>query len=251
VEPCDDRGITTISGIDSRRSCPLLLVDDDSSLATLLTEYCKAKGFSITSALNGEDGLRLARQKHFLLIILDVMLPGIDGFEVLRRLRRSSKTPILMLTTRGAAMDRVQGLERGADDYMTKPFHPEELLARVKSIMRRVYPKQEIQFITIGDVTLSDTERSITLDGTRLEVTGAEFGLLKLLLGNPGDPISREELIPRIFDREPTRFDRSIDNLVNNLRRKLGPHRDGVERIKSVRNVGYCYVLPNEYAGSV
>jgi DNA-binding response OmpR family regulator len=226
--------------------CPLLLIDDDRSLASLIAEYCASGGFSITSALNGEEGIRLARQQYFNLIILDVMLPGIDGFEVLKRLHRSSNIPILMLTTRGAAMDRVYGLENGADDYLAKPFQPEELVARIKSILRRSDPPNPAARFSLGDLTVDELERSITLDGQSIDLTGAEFHLLKLLLNHPGDPLSREELIPRIFGREPTSFDRSIDNLVNNLRRKLGLHPDGGERIKSIRNIGYSYVVAND-----
>jgi two-component system, OmpR family, response regulator CpxR len=225
---------------------PLLLIDDDRSLASLLAEYCAAGGFSITSALSGEDGIRMAGQQFFMLIVLDVMLPGIDGFEVLRRLRQTSKTPILMLTTRGAAMDRVHGLESGADDYLAKPFQPEELVARIKTILRRVYPKDDAAKLIFGDVTVDQLERSVLLGDEPIEVTGAEFHLLWLLLSHPGDPLSREELIPCIFGREATAFDRSIDNLVNNLRRKLGPHADGTERIRSVRNIGYCYASRND-----
>jgi two-component system, OmpR family, response regulator CpxR len=225
---------------------PLLLIDDDRSLASLIAEYCAAGGFSITSALSGEAGIRMARQQYFMLIILDVMLPGIDGFEVLKRLRQTSKTPILMLTTRGAAVDRVHGLESGADDYLAKPFQPEELVARIKTILRRVYPKDDAAKLTVGDVAIDELERSVLLGDERLELTGAEFHLLRLLLNHPGDPMSREELIPRIFGREPTAFDRSIDNLVNNLRRKLGPYADGADRIRSIRNIGYCYAIRND-----
>jgi DNA-binding response OmpR family regulator len=171
------------------------------------------------------------------------MMPGIDGFEILKRLQRSSSIPILMLTTWGAAMDRVQGLEGGADDYRSKPFQPEQLMARFKSIIRRVYPKEDLGKLTAGDLIIDEAERSAFINEQRLELTGAEFSLLKLLLAHPGDPLSREELIPRIFGREPSAFDRSIDNLVNNLRRKLGPYPDGSDRIKSVRNIGYCYTI--------
>jgi DNA-binding response OmpR family regulator len=229
---------------------PLLLIDDDRSLASLIAEYCAAGGFSITSALSGEDGIRMARQQFFMLVVLDVMLPGIDGFEVLKRLRQSSKTPILMLTTRGAAMDRVHGLESGADDYLAKPFQPEELVARIKTILRRVYPKDAAAKLIFGDITVDELERLVLLGEERIELTGAEFHLLRLLISHPGDPMSREELIPRIFGREATTFDRSIDNLVNHLRRKLGPHTDGTERIHSVRNVGYCYAIRNDGMGT-
>ena len=246
----DNRPVTTFALSAPAQLPPLLLIDDDRSLASLIAEYCTAGGFSITSARSGEDGIRMARQQHFLLIILDVMLPGMDGFEVLRQLRRTSKTPILMLTTRGAAMDRVHGLETGADDYLAKPFQPEELVARIKTILRRVYPKEDEAKLTVGDVTLDELERSVLLGRDRLELTGAEFHLLRLLLSHPGDPMTRDELIPVIFGRESTAFDRSIDNLVNNLRRKLGPQADGTDRIRTIRNIGYCYTVRNDGAGA-
>ncbi|MBB5062887.1 response regulator transcription factor [Granulicella mallensis] len=226
----------------------LLLIDDDRSLAALITEYCGSGGFSITAADTGEDGIRLAQQQYFLLIILDVMLPGIDGFEVLRRIRYSSNTPILMLTTRGAAKDRIHGLESGADDYLPKPFQPEELLARIQSILRRVHPRENLATFTLGDLTVNNLERSITLEGRPLDLTGAEFHLLKVLLSQPGMAVSREELVRRIFGREPSGLDRSVDNLVNNLRKKIGAHANGKDRFKSIRNVGYCYICGNDGA---
>ncbi|GGH00248.1 response regulator transcription factor [Silvibacterium dinghuense] len=235
---------------DSGQLIPLLLIDDDRSLAALLAEYCTAAGFSISSALSGEEGILRSRQQHFFLIILDVMMPGIDGFEVLKRLRQTTNIPVLMLTTRDAGADRVRGLEGGADDYLAKPFQPEELVARIKSILRRVHPRDTDGQMTAGDLILNEAERSVTLANQKLDLTGAEYSLLRLLLLSPGEPLSREELIPRIFGREPTSFDRSIDNLVNNLRRKLGTHADGAERIKSVRNVGYCYVLYESGSGT-
>jgi DNA-binding response OmpR family regulator len=242
----DNKAVSTFALSAPIQLSPLLLIDDDRSLASLIAEYCAAGGFSTTSALSGEDGIRMARQQFFMLIVLDVMLPGIDGFEVLKRLRQISKTPILMLTTRGAAMDRVHGLESGADDYLAKPFQPEELVARIKTILRRVYPKDDAAKLIFGDVTVDQLERSVSLGDERIELTGAEFHLLRMLLSHPGDPMSREELIPCIFGREATAFDRSIDNLINNLRRKLGPHADGTDRIHSVRNIGYCYAIRND-----
>ncbi|WP_254061551.1 response regulator transcription factor [Granulicella sp. L60] len=243
VKKRDNRTVTGLRLETAREMSPLLLIDDDRSLASLLAEYCGPAGFSITSALSGEDGLRMARQEYFLLIILDVTLSGIDGFEVLKRLRRSSQIPVLMLTTRGAAMDRVLGLENGADDYLAKPFQPEELVARIKTVLRRTHPEEQVKRIVLGDISLDTMDRSVTLSDQPLELTGAEFHLLKLLMSHPAKPLSREELIPRIFGRDSTSIDRSIDNLVNQLRRKLGSHADGSERIRSIRNIGYCYVI--------
>lgn len=239
----ENRYVTRLPKTVNGALAPLLLIDDDRSLASLLAEYCAAGGFSIASALNGEEGIALVRQRNFQLVILDVMMPGMDGFEVLKRLRSCSNIPILMLTTRGAAMDRIQGLESGADDYLAKPFEPEELVARVKTILRRVQPAEHSVRLSVGDVVVDEVERSTRIKGKAVELTGAEFSLLKMLLANPGDPMSREELIPKIFGRGPSAFDRSIDNLVNNLRKKLGTHPDGSDRIKSVRNIGYCYVI--------
>ena len=234
--------MTRISAQHSAKPSPLLLIDDDRSLALLVADYCSEDKYTVTSAETGEEGLVLARQQHFVLVILDVMLPGIDGFEVLKRLRRTLNTPVLMLTTRGAAMDRVQGLDGGADDYLAKPFQPEELVARIRSILRRVHPKETPSRYSVGDITVDETERSVTLSGQRLNLTSSEFQLLTLLLTHLGDPLSREELIPRVFGRDASSLDRSIDNLVNNLRKKLGMRSDGADRIKSVRNVGYTYV---------
>jgi DNA-binding response OmpR family regulator len=220
----------------------LLLIDDDLSLATLIREYCHSKGLEVTPAATGEEGICLSQQRRFQLIILDVMLPRMDGFEVLKRLRQCSNIPVLMLTTRRATKDRVQGLEGGADDYLAKPFQPEELVARIRSILRRVYPAPKAARLFVGDLTLDEMGRSVTVGPAEIELTGAEFQLLRLLLSTPGVPRSREDLVPQIFGREVKGFDRSIDNLVSSLRRKLGPHPNGSERIKGVRNVGYAYV---------
>jgi two-component system response regulator CpxR len=239
-----------VTGSVLRPSASLLLIDDDRSLAALIGEYCAPAGFTITPAFTGEEGIRLIRQQYFPLVILDVMLPGIDGFKVLARLRRHSTVPVLMLTTRGAAMDCIQGLDLGADDYLSKPFQPEVLVARIKSILRRTGQKEQAGRLSLGDVTLDDLERSTTVGDMRVDLTGAEFHLLHLLVMHPGESLSREELIPRIFGREAGTFDRSIDNLVNNLRKKLGTHPDGAERIKSIRNVGYSYVIVNDEANT-
>lgn len=243
VTPGEQNECVSSSHFPSAHASPsdLLLIDDDLPLAKLIAEYCEPHGLSVASAATGEEGVYLSQQKRFLLIILDVMLPGMDGFEVLKRIRQRSNIPVLMLTTRGATRDRVQGLQTGADDYLPKPFQPEELVARVHSILRRSYPQPRATRLVVGDLDLDEPRRSVTLGGHPIELTGAEFDLLRLLMEQPGTPLPRKKLVPRIFDRDVQSVDRSIDNLASNLRRKLGQHSDGSERIKSVRNVGYTY----------
>jgi two-component system, OmpR family, response regulator CpxR len=220
----------------------LLLIDDDLSLGALIREYCETDGLMVTAAATGEEGVYLSEQRRFQLVILDVMLPGMNGFEVLRRIRQRSNVPVLMLTTRGAARDRIHGLQSGADDYLPKPFEPEELIARIRSILRRAYPRETMAHLVVGDITLDESERSVTVRSDEVDLTGAEFHLLRLLLESPGKPLTREELVPQIFGRDVASFDRSIDNLVANIRKKLGPHPAGAERIKGIRNVGYVYI---------
>ncbi len=227
----------------------LLLVDDDVALGELVSEYAAYEDYAVTTANTGELGLRMLTRKAFALVILDVMLPGIDGFEVLERLRHFSDVPVLMLTTRGAASDRIRGLKMGADDYLPKPFEPDELLARVKSILRRIQPSMNgLSFVSIGDLELDERFRRVTRGSLAVELTGAEFILLQLLISNPGTTFSRQELIPRVLSRQESGIDRSIDSLVSNLRRKLGPFPDGSERIRSVRGVGYVYVIEQQEA---
>jgi two-component system response regulator CpxR len=227
----------------------LLLVDDDVALGELVCEYAAYEGYVVTTADTGELGLRIMARKAFALVILDVMLPGIDGFEVIERLRHFSEVPVLMLTTRGAASDRIRGLKSGADDYLPKPFEPDELFARVKSILRRIHPSLHgLSFVSIGDIELDEPFRRVTRGGEAVELTGAEFSLLQLLISRPGTTLSRQELIPRVLSRQESGIDRSIDSLVSNLRRKLGPFPDGSERIRSVRGVGYVYVIAEREA---
>ena len=220
----------------------LLLIDDDLSLGRMIRDYCETDGLAVTAAATGEEGLYLSQQKHFHLIILDIMLPRMDGFEVLKRVRQRSNTPVLMLTTRGATRDRVHGLQIGADDYLPKPFQPEELMARIQSILRRSYPQPRAARLTIDDLELDEAGRLVTVRGRPVELTGAEFHLLRLLMEQPGIALPREELVAKIFDRDVQGQDRSIDTLASNLRRKLGHHPSGADRIKGVRNVGYTYV---------
>jgi two-component system response regulator CpxR len=222
----------------------LLLVDDDDSLRELVAEYAAYENYTVVTTATGESGLRIAAQRTFALIILDIMLPGIDGFEVLERLRHFSDIPVLMLTTRGAAADRVRGLKLGADDYLPKPFEPDELMARIGSILRRTHPSTHgLSFVSVDDVELDERSRRVTCAGIPVELTGAEFSLLQMLLSKAGAVLPRRDLIPRVLSRRESATDRGIDSLVKNLRRKLGPLATGGERIRSVRNVGYVYVI--------
>jgi two-component system, OmpR family, response regulator CpxR len=244
------RKMADLSSIQrAQAQAQLLLVDDDVALGELVSEYAAYEDYAVATADTGELGLRMIARKAFALVILDVMLPGIDGFEVLERLRHFSDVPVLMLTTRGAASDRIRGLKMGADDYLPKPFEPDELLARVKSILRRIQPSVNgLRFVSIGDLELDERFRRVARGGEVVELTGAEFSLLQLLISRPGTTLSRQDLIPRVLSRQESGIDRSIDSLVSNLRRKLGPFPDGTERIRSVRGVGYVYVVAEREA---
>jgi two-component system response regulator CpxR len=234
---------------------PLLVVDDDAEMTEMLSEYLEAEGFSVDVRHDGESGLKRALQGNCLLVVLDVMLPRLNGFEVLRRLRAASQVPVLMLTARGDSVDRVVGLQGGADDYLPKPFDPQELVARIRAILRRTAPsalrsEEAGDVYTLGDVVLDTRARSVRRGGEYVELTAAEFALLRTFLRSAGRVISREELFRDVLEREFTVFDRSIDNHVSSLRKKLGPTPEGRERIRAVRNAGYVYPTPESQSRS-
>lgn len=229
---------------------PVLIVDDDVKLGDLVREYLKREGMEAHLVHDGEAGVARAGSGDYSIVVLDVMLPGIGGFEVLRRLRASggvgAKVPILMLTARGDELDRVLGLEMGADDYLAKPFSPRELVARLRAVMRRAQGQQQAQssvskVLRVDDLELDAGARSVKREGKRVELTGAEFDLLHLLLQSAGKIVSREEISRVALGRELMPFDRAIDVHVSNLRRKIGPADDGSERLKAVRGVGYLF----------
>jgi two-component system response regulator CpxR len=225
----------------------ILIIDDDAELGELLAEYLTGDRLLLDFAYDGTTGLSRALSGSYALIILDVMLPGMNGFEVLRQLRAHSQTPVLMLTARGDDVDRIVGLEIGADDYLPKPFNPRELVARVNAILRRSQTSQDpsasTEVITCGDVELDPRARVVRRGGELIELTTAEFDLLRVLLQSAGQVVPREQLFQDVLGREFSVFDRSIDNHISSLRRKLGPRVHGVERIKSVRNIGYQYAI--------
>ncbi len=228
----------------------LLMIDDDLELSELLTEFLSAEGFAVETASDGEAGAKKAVEGAFALIVLDVMLPGLNGFEVLRRIRAAKRTPVLMLTARGDDVDRIVGLELGADDYLPKPFNPRELVARIRAILRRANPEPrpttQPERLTVADITLDFGTRTVRRAGELIELTGVEFDLLAVLLGEAGHIVSREELAKKVLGREFSPFDRSIDMHVSNLRRKLGHQLNGIERLKAVRGAGYLYAASGE-----
>jgi len=224
----------------------LLVVDDDAELCQLVTRFLSREGFGIEWAPNAAAGIERALSEVYSLILLDVMMPDADGFEVLARIREHSRTPVLMLTARGDTHDRIRGLEMGADDYLPKPFDPAELLARIRAILRRSAPSAATAAIVVGDVELDGGNRTVRRAGANVDLTTVEFDLLAELMRSAGRTISREDLVRNVLGRDFSPFDRSIDTHVCNLRRKLGPLEDAGERIKGVRGAGYLYALPSK-----
>jgi len=223
----------------------VLVVDDDAELWQLVARYLAREGFDLDWAASGGAGVERALAQDYSLIMLDVMLPDTDGFDVLRRIRQRSRTPVLMLTARGDTLDRIRGLEMGADDYLPKPFDPAELAARIRAILRRSAPSWPAQTVIVaGDIEIDGGSRTARRDGAPLNLTTVEFDLLAALMRVAGNTVSREELVRTVLGREFSPFDRSIDTHVCNLRRKLGPLEDGGERIKGVRGSGYLYASP-------
>jgi two-component system, OmpR family, response regulator CpxR len=229
----------------------ILVIDDDVELCSLVSEYLEPEGFQVESAADGTRGLEQALSGEHLLVVLDVMLPGLNGFEVLRRLRDKSKIPVLLLTARGEDVDRIVGLEIGADDYLPKPFNPRELVARIRAILRRTRTSergsgQPSELLRVGEVELDPGTRTVLQRGKELELTSVEFNLLHVLLREAGRVVPRERLVDIVLSRKFSPFDRSIDMHVSKIRKKLGDSDSGVDHIKTVRGVGYIFTRPQE-----
>lgn len=234
----------------------ILVIDDDIELCELLADYLQPEGFIVSAAHDSQEGLSQALSGGHDLVVLDVMLPRMSGFEVLRHIRLASAIPVLMLTARGEDFDRIIGLEMGADDYLPKPFNPRELLARIRAIRRRseegqaaAGPNGREEELRIGDVCLDPGARTVIQNGQNIQLTSVEFSLLHELLKTAGQVVSREELTERVLDRKLSPFDRSIDVHVSSLRKKLGHEVNGLERIKTLRGVGYLYAKSPAPAG--
>jgi two-component system response regulator CpxR len=229
----------------------ILLVDDDTELASLLSELLGREGFTVTCEHEGHSGLDHARRAGVDLVVLDVMLPGIDGFEILRRLRTDSKVPVIMLTARGEDVDRIVGLDLGADDYLAKPFNPKELVARIRSVLRRYEARPTAAAasprVEVAGVTLDPGSRTVTAQGKPVDLTTFEFDILELLMRSAGTVLSRDTLMENFYNRKATPFDRSIDMHISHLRKKL---ENGETLIKTIRGVGYQFCRTPEDAGA-
>jgi two-component system response regulator CpxR len=226
----------------------ILVIDDYVELCELIKEYLTPEGFQLESAHDGELGLTMVFEGKYDLIVLDVMLPVGNGFEVLRHIRAQVNTPVVMLTARGDDVDRIIGLEMGADDYLPKPFNPRELLARIRAVLRRVKQEPEERTLPqipeelkVGDVKMDMRTREVVRSGEKIDLTTVEFGLLEILLHKAGQLVSREELMHAVLGRSLSPYDRSVDVHISKLRKKLGHEVSGKERIKTIRGVGYLY----------
>ena len=225
----------------------ILIIDDDEELCELVSEYLTVEGFVIDSVNDGESGLKKALTGDYDMAILDVMLPKMNGFDVLRNLRLESKLPVIMLTARGDDMERIVGLEIGADDYLPKPFNPRELAARLRAILRRsetnIDDGDANEKLDVDGIQVSAASRIATCDGKEMNLTSVEFELLSELLREAGKIVRKEDLSERVLERKLSPFDRSLDMHISNLRKKLGTRGDGSERIKTIRSVGYIYTV--------
>ena len=246
--------LTKISKVDR-----ILVIDDDVELCSLVGEYLEPEGFQIEAVHDGNRGLDRALNGDHLLIVLDVMLPGMNGFDVLRRIRNTSRTPVLLLTARGEDVDRIVGLEIGADDYLPKPFNPRELVARIRAILRRTQAGEKNaerledqipEVVRVGDIELDPATRIVRQNGKPIELTSVEFNLLHVLLREAGRVVTREHLVDEVLSRKFSPFDRSIDMHVSKVRKKLGDSDNASDHIKTVRGVGYIFAHSRDHAKS-
>jgi DNA-binding response OmpR family regulator len=220
------------------------MIDDDTELCSLLDEFFREQGLDATFAHNGSDGLDRLRKGTIDLIILDVMLPGSDGFEILKQIRKESGVPVIMLTARGDNVDRIIGLELGADDYVPKPFNARELLARIRAVLRRErVSRHGPERLEVGDVVMDLGAREVRCGRKPVDLTTLEFDILEMLMRAAGRVLTRDQIMENLYDRSVSPFDRSIDLHVSHLRKKLG---SDVPRIKTVRGNGYQFIRASQ-----
>ena len=231
------------------QSSTLLLIDDDRELGLMLSDFLASDNIELQTRTSGETGLERFASAEYDLVILDIMLPGMNGLSVLRKLRETSDVPVIMLTARGDDVDRIIGLEFGADDYLAKPFNPRELLARIKAILRRSQARAEKEHHEFGSITLHLASRTALVNGNALPLTGTEFEILRCLLRTPSEVVSKQDLSEKALGRRLLPYDRSIDTHISNLRGKLEKAGDGQETIQNQRGVGYLLV-PKDSRGA-
>ena len=232
---------TTVAPITSDGAA-VLLIDDDEALTSLLSEFLGRFGFAVRSASHPVDGLRQLKSCPPDIVVLDVMLPGMDGFVVCRKIRETSRVPIIMLTARGDVMDRIVGLELGADDYLSKPFEPRELVARIHAVLRRGLHPEPVEHLRVGRLELSPTARTAALGGRPLDLSTAEYELLALLVRSRGRVLTRDQIMDLLRGTDREAFDRSIDVLVSRVRNKLGDSARRPRFIKTVHGIGYAFI---------
>ena len=222
----------------------ILIIDDDQELGEMLAEFLAPDRLELSVRVSGEDGLKALREGIYNLLILDIMLPGMSGIDVLKQVRQTSDIPIIMLTARGDDVDRILGLEFGADDYLSKPFNPRELLARIKALLRRSRPAASTaQRVSIGAIEMDVRSRRVTAGAESIRFTGTEFELLRCLAETPAEVVSKEQLSQRALGRRSLPYDRSIDTHISNVRRKLANAGVLSPTIQSRRGVGYFLAI--------
>jgi two-component system OmpR family response regulator len=222
----------------------VLIIDDDAALGAMLTEFLSSEGFDVEAVQQGRAGATAALSGQYAAVLLDIMLPGASGIEILRQIRQDSQVPVIMLTAKGDDIDRVVGLEMGADDYISKPFNPRELLARLKAVLRRTAAKQAVpprerETVSFGDLALTPVTRQVTWRGEPMDLTVTEFNLLELLLRSTGELVTKDTLTEKALGRRRTSYDRSVDVHIGNLRRKLTALTSGKVEIHTMRGLGY------------
>ena len=217
----------------------ILVVEDEQKIADLLKDYLRAEGFQVTGLIRGDDALEQTKRHAPDLILLDLMLPGLDGISVCREIRKFANVPIIMVTARVEEVDRLIGLEIGADDYICKPFSPREVVARVKAVLRRTHPSEPPRRQSVGPLVLDEDAREVTVDGKPISLTPSEFGLLNVLMTSPERVFSRSELVDKIQGYRFEGYDRTIDSHVKNLRKKTAAQLPGKEIIQTIYGVGY------------
>lgn len=236
----------------------ILIVDDDVKLCRLIADYLETMGYNTDAAYNGVQGLQMALTREYSAVILDVMMPGMDGFEVLKKLRRESEVPVLMLTARGEETDRIVGLEMGADDYLPKTFSSRELLARLRAVTRRYAGGErraeapetdqdtDDSEMVFGELQISRASRTVRMGGKTLNLTPVEYDLLTILAGASGRVLTRDQLLNAFAGRSYDLFDRSVDVHISSLRRKLGDDSRNPRFIRTVRTAGYMFTYPGD-----